>query len=422
MDPLVRIGILAALPVVTLALWADYAERKWKELQRERGEEPTELLDTTRLCGILAFAAQMLTWLAGILQGHALSASLIFGTAILLQAHTVSGVDRKLRGTRPNLSDRVRVGLRGTLWFFAALAVYAAVFTGVTFGSFMLVRALGWSGGAAAGLVSLGALSGLLAGLALSYALAPFYLSKFLSLRGLNPLVPRDQELGALLDRCFARAGLRAPAYWLIEMEQPSFANALITGFKSGRGVFRPALLLTPSLQRELSDIELEAVILHEVAHLKLNHLRRRLLSLLGVFMGSIVAVTVMLVACALFLPAEALVAARLVSPFLMFLLPMWLLRGQSQRQELEADRVAVAKLGASADALAEALRKLDRINGINSAHSGVSHPATEDRIRRLRETVDFESALDAAVEAEKAAMAGRERGDSGKGPGDRAA
>jgi Zn-dependent protease with chaperone function len=243
-------------------------------------------------------------------------------------------------------------------------------------------------------------------GLLANFALGAYHLKKILPVTAIT-----DESLRTLLTECFTHQGLAAPELWRVETERAREATALIAGFNGGRWVFRPGLFLSRSAIEALTPTELSAVVLHEVAHLKLRHLRKRLLSSAGLIVGLTIAATFVVFLSLLALPdgpgrtlvSYAAAAGAMIISFRG-------LAAQSRRHELEADRYAVRRLNADPAAMIEALRKFDRINQVQPAGDGPgpklgTHPSTADRVSALERMIVSESAVPAeANESEKRA------------------
>ena len=175
----------------------------------------------------------------------------------------------------------------------------------------------------------------------------------------------------------------------------------MIAGFSGGKGFFKPGLFITNMMLQQFPEEELRAVINHEVAHVALNHIRKRfvrgILSTLGAMTVSILVITLMQVAHVFAVP-EAGGISLLAALTIGCAIPLVLMRSQAQRQEFEADAYAVVELEVSLDAFAGALRRIDALNDQLSSTTGVQgridpnggHPATETRIVFLRQRVEY--------------------------------
>jgi Zn-dependent protease with chaperone function len=219
-----------------------------------------------------------------------------------------------------------------------------------------------------------GTFLGILTALTLSFAIAPYTMRKMLPLRPLQEDAKQN-----MIKNCFAQAGLAPPETWVIEIDQFRSANAMIAGFTRGKGPFKPALFITKTLLEHFPEEEIKAVVLHEVSHLAFNHLRQRfVLGFLSVI-GATLSMALFILVAPKFATLGLLISMAM---------PFILMRQQNQRQELEADREAILKFGASFEGLAGALRRIDQLNNPQLKLSG-GHPATERRLILIRQAAE---------------------------------
>jgi Zn-dependent protease with chaperone function len=181
-------------------------------------------------------------------------------------------------------------------------------------------------------------------------------------------------------------------------MEGLESNNVLIAGFQKGFGPFRPALFISKPLLNTLKKEELQAIILHEISHIKLNHLRNRFIFSSGllIFASLLSGLTVLLFHL---LTGGSAVAplAGLSTLVTMMIISFRKIAEQNRFHELEADIHAI-QIGSTIDDFEGALRKMDQLNQLNTnrravaseehqpAMSADGHPSTDERIRILRE------------------------------------
>ena len=215
-----------------------------------------------------------------------------------------------------------------------------------------------------------------------------------LRLYGARPLHPDEApDLWAVLRELAARAGL--PTVPVPHYVPSGVVNAFATGSKH-----HAAIALTDGLLRSLTPRELTGVLGHEIAHIANEDLRvmgladsisrlTHLLALLGQIM-------------LLFsLPALLWGTVAIQWPALLLLTvsPQLALLGLSRVHEFDADRLA-AELTGDPHGLASALAKIERVSRSwrawllpgwgNPEPSWLrTHPATTERIQRLRELAD---------------------------------
>jgi Zn-dependent protease with chaperone function len=203
-------------------------------------------------------------------------------------------------------------------------------------------------------LVCAAGIVGVLGGLGINFALGPVYVRRMFPVSKLE-----DSRLVDSIEKCFARASLQSPSFHVIEIQREAVGNAMIAGFRWGRGFFRPGLFISRGTIEQLSSEELEAVVLHEVSHVALRHLARRLAYSVGIVLaiatiGSFCLMLLHTLAgqgnSGIFGPALAVVA---------FLLGFQLLNRQNRFHEFEADIHSIEKLGSSPEHLARALQKI---------------------------------------------------------------
>lgn len=389
--PVIALTVVAAIPVVLYALWADYYHRYIALLESERAEDfdRASELRTVRLSGVFTIAIQALIFLAvqPLRDAYPILSLAIFLVALLAQGQVQFSLEKSLRKVEAAPTENLQHTLRSMGWLFLSLFTYWVTLAVFVAGAYGLARLFKSSPQGAAVAVLIGQFVGIFAGLAMNYALAPVFLRKMVPVREFGD---SEGSLKSLFTGCFSRAGLRTPQFFVIEMERFRWNNALIAGFTNGRGFFKAGFFLTRSLIEKLSAEEIEAVACHEVSHSALSHLRNRFV------LGAIAVILTTIVAGGLFFVAKTVVPATVFkfAKWWILMLPIgvpWLaIRSQSRTQEFEADAHAVMHLGAKADALAEALKKIDQMNDV-SIHVeslpvvGGTHPATEARIQRLR-------------------------------------
>lgn len=426
--------VMTAIPVAALALWADYFERNVERLKNDKEERDIDdELRMVRLAFLVGLFYQLLLYVStfDVRDHYPIYSNVLFVAALLAQMRIQSRLEFKvlptpkvktaeLRPAKPqdgaNLKD---AALRGKVTASGAgRAFLFSLMSGIGYLVVLLgtLRLFTWfaiathaSPIAGAAWIIAGAILGILGGLSLAFALGPIQLK---SMYATSPLT--DPETRARIEACFRRASIPTPTLWLIRGEdgfQPP-ANAMIAGIPGMRGALGPALFVSDRLLATLNWDEFEAVMMHEISHVRLRHLRRRFTFAAGLILGGILLSTMLIVAVALIsrnVPMAIYAGTILV--FGGFIYALKQMGAQSRFQEIEADLEAL-RLGASPEALVQALRKLDRLNGIPNDHKGTSHPATEERILLLRKafTSNLASAMkdaDAQAEAGKAVTQG---------------
>jgi Zn-dependent protease with chaperone function len=392
---LLSLVIFSAMSATVFALWAEYFGRGVTDENRE------ESFATLRMQGVLAFLAQLVIYAAHTpaIQGAPVLTLGILMAALLVQSQTQFALEKKIRGIRATPADQLRFTARAVFWSCASLATYIVSIFTLSTASILACRALEASQNATLAAVVLATVAGALVGLWLSFGLSPFFVRKSLPTTALN-----HERVRELISRCFSRAGLAAPEVWVIEMDEFRNTNAMVAGFRSGRGPFRPALFVTRSLISELTDTELEAVLLHEAAHMRHHHLRKRFLFSIASLAATATGCSLAFVVGYALLPAPLRGLVALVTPVVAFVAPFMAMRRQIARQEIEADVVAVRDLGADFTGFQSALRKLDRLNdrasGRGRALEG-GHPLTELRIALVARAIEIAAMSRSGVAAQ---------------------
>jgi ankyrin repeat protein/Zn-dependent protease with chaperone function len=204
-----------------------------------------------------------------------------------------------------------------------------------------------------------------------------------------------DPVMLEIVERCFARAGLKSPEPWLLKLERFGAHTAMIVGLRTRIQWAQPAVFFTRSLFERLEPAECEAVLLHEVSHVALRHVPKR-------------AAFSLLISVSLAAPAYLLtlfLASRLgINPlnFLFIYIPWMILqlvgiRWVVRYQEMEADSHAVIAFGADAGALDRGLRKLMSLNDLQTDQNdptslvaaNAGHPAVDERARELERRLE---------------------------------
>lgn len=212
-----------------------------------------------------------------------------------------------------------------------------------------------------------------------------------------NKLEPMEE--GALKDRLFAladRTGFKAQTILVIDGSKRSgHSNAFFSGF----GRFR-RIVLYDTLIEQMDEVELEAVLAHEIGHYKLGHIPKMIamsgVSTLGMFalLGWLANGT-WLAEAFYFNETDAgnIVPVLLLFMLLSGLLTFWLsplTSRLSRKHEYEADAFARDAMG-SAASLSSALRKMHKENLSNLTPHPIysafyySHPTLLEREASLK-------------------------------------
>lgn len=384
------LAVLTAIPVVGFALWTEYFESFIRDRLAENPKFDTasEMIKV-RLASLTVMIAQFTLYLGSgeIRREYPGLGNLLFVGALLIQLIVQSRTERNLRPAGDPAASEISLALRAFTWSTLGGALYIGILLAALRGSFYLAQIIHANAVWTVTLLTLGAISGILGGLGLGFAMGP------IQMRKMFPTSPvQEPTLVKDLESCFHSAGLQAPAFYILELNQFQVGNAMMTGFQSGKAWFRPALYISRTLLAGLSPEEFRAVILHEVSHLKARHMRRRFLLSAGMILCASLGTGFLILLAQLLIPQfSGSSIFGLIAVLASFWATFKMLEKQNRLQEIEADLSAV-QLGASIEDLAGALRKIDLMNGVSSQHpsmaaqlSGSGHPATEERIKYLQ-------------------------------------
>jgi Zn-dependent protease with chaperone function len=212
----------------------------------------------------------------------------------------------------------------------------------------------------------------------------PFLMPLFIRLQhSCTPMA--DSMLKLEIINQFKNEGVMLENILIVDQAGSDTKNAFIAGTGFGIGPFGRTLFVTLGLFRALEREEFQAVMLHEAAHLKLNHAPKRILS--AIFLTVIAAFWTTLPATFLFHGNPIAVGASIL---LAVVLQAYLMSRTISRQEHEADLAAVA-MGASSNALIAALQKVagnreETENPILRVLGGNLYPSTRSRIDSIRQ------------------------------------
>jgi Zn-dependent protease with chaperone function len=303
----------------------------------------------------------------------------VFCVSVLIQLWQQSKIEKKINITEKKSDDLVGLIARATLaWLLGAIAYIGIVLLCMR-SSIWLAEAIHASTNLSTGLFFFGGIFGVMLGLAINYALAPIHVKKVLPTSLLS-----DSLLQSQLETCFQKAGLKIPRFWIIELNQFHVAHTIAAGFQNGRGSLRPALFISRALLTSLPRSEFEAVILNQVSHIALRHLRKRFLLAFGLILFTTF-IAIGSVVCSKLLGSEQGGLEMIGPAFALacFFFSFRLMSDQIKRQQLEADVYSVEKLGVNLDDLVQSLRKLDRPDEKPTPKQG--YPDTERRIHLLQ-------------------------------------
>jgi Zn-dependent protease with chaperone function len=418
--------ILTTIPIVAFALWCDYFERYFQAKLDEREEENrSDELYRIRTAGFFINIFEILIFFGStpIRREHPAITYPLFLTAFLVQLALQRNLEGKVAG-----ADLEKNG--GSLYWQAIRTFFWSLLAGLSYvasilGSVFVFSAIGVVThapmGVKLGLVLVGMGVGVVGGLCLSFALGALFVRKIL-----NAQAAPEGELRQSLTELFTSAKVPVPEFWLIDtleaqtgkasgsVQGGAHESAMMAGFPRGRGIFKPGLFISGGLANKLTEGEFNSVVLHEISHWKLQHLKKRFTFSAGLILCAAL-MTGFSVLCSRFMGVsqQGQTMVGFTSLLISFVFAFRLLARLVKYQEFAADIHSIEKLGATLSDLSSALRKLDRISTPNlpqkrdpgSMLISLGHPATEFRIRVLENYFKRTAEIEAASEqSDKAA------------------
>lgn len=316
-----------------------------------------------------------------------------FFVATFIQGQITFSLEKALRGLQVTQRRATWVAGRQLGTFGLIYFIYINILLGVAgvlyVGARLAEERMGMQGLSDLA-IGLGSPLGVFVGLAVIYSLAPVFVKWMFPTRKLKVRDPLYVKISTWLKPL----GLRRVPISMIELEDFRWYNALVSGFKLPFQIeaLRPTLFVSRSLVNLLTEEELKAVIYHEASHLLLGHMRKRFLWAFTLVLLSIIPVYSYLKFVELVWGDNANSVAWIGSLVVALAFQLFFFRKQVRAQELEADAHAVVGLGASFEAFASALMKLDLATGqshtrkdpMSKLNPAAAHPTTAERIRAL--------------------------------------
>lgn len=387
-------AILAAIPAVIFALWAEYLKMDLEDTKPEdlrpkqaltKKNDPTQAegqdqwvaLGVVYIAGLFFFLTQIVIFLLSdpVRQEHPALALAISLSAVFWQSRTQAGLERKIKKEAESPWDRFAKDSRGALGVAARFGVYFIWITLMNIAAALFVKWTQPSTDIAIAEILFFNLVGTAAGMLFNFALAPRFLRIHYPCKALE-----DPSTVALIKSCYDQAKLPLPDLWTVDLGKNGSANAWIAGFQGGKGWFKPGIFISQDLASRVTSPELRAILMHEIAHVVLSHLRKRLLfSFKALVSSTLIGVTFLLIS-RFVMPAEVLKWFNLLMPGAVFLSAIWAMKEKMMEQEYEADAFAVLQLGTPTEDLINALNKLDQGKPVS-----VTHPETAKRALALR-------------------------------------
>lgn len=409
--------VLTAIPVVSFALWGDYFERYFEARVKEEPDfERLSELRRVRAAGLWVTICQMTVFFTStpIRREFPVFAYPLFLAAVLIQLGVQRGLETKIHNAMPAKNGVTPThpeaslfwqAIRTFFWSLAAGMLYMASISVSVFVFALLGLAFHAPELIKLGLVLTGMGVGVVGGLGLNFGLSAFFVRKMMAARSMA-----EGDLHTELKAVFNRTNAALPDVWVINTPGFSFGSAMIAGFPTGKKAFRPGLFLSDELIKNLTPAETQAVVLHEISHVKLRHLYKRFIFSCGLILcGSLITGVAIMFARGVGYPTEVQSTLGCLALITSFGGALMLLARQVKFQEITADIHSIEKLGARLEDLASALRKLDKLAGaigvpkdVGSRVLSLGHPVTEFRIRLLEKYFYLKSKKDQAAASAK--------------------
>ena len=270
------LALISAIPVVVLALWAEYFRKDLRELTLKKPDyDREEELEKIRIAGILGLLLQFTLFLAAgdIRKESPLMINLIFLAAIFLQLGIQSKLEKELRPAENKQQEEILsiAGKTALSWFLGLAIQVLLLFLSVRFGLWFGHR-MQFTPETTGLLALLTGIMGVATGLFLNYACGPLYV------RTILPHSPVKAPLLFFLKKCFDKTDVKTPHFSMIELEQFRVTTLVWVGLPFVGGPFHTALFISKWLINLLTPIELEAIIMNQTAHVSLSHVRKRFL------------------------------------------------------------------------------------------------------------------------------------------------
>ena len=186
----------------------------------------------------------------------------------------------------------------------------------------------------------------------------------------LNAKKIRNKDLLDRLNKLFKENNIKHYSLYYWDSSKSNEDNALISGF------FKKHVFISSTLINKVSDRELEAIILHEIGHIKRHHIKKMFMlkTLLLIAMSIIIYYVVMFDSFNMWL---------LIILILVFIYITRINLVGSKRNEIEADLYVNGK-GYGKD-LISALKKIEVINSTNKIDEFLSvHPSLDNRTSKI--------------------------------------
>jgi|GEM_PF-2053454 len=386
------LAVLAGITLTLFALWAEYFKAYLKQ-ETEAGAklEIAQERFRVRIASLMVVIFQLTLFLSAepVRKLYPVQSTLLFVVAFMIQSLIQTSIEKQFlaHGAKAETPPEVvKNASRGLFWFLTAGLVYTT-FVLSSLGVASAIVYFFKTTLVVSNLLVMGSgIFGIGGGIALNFVLGTLWMSKMFSA---TPLERTPTE--KIATECLQGAGMKAktPRLFQIETSGGKAGTVVVTGFPSGRGIFKPAIFFSKKTLETLDANELKAVIMHELGHISMKHLNKRWMLSSALLLVMIFACSFLTVLAHYFIQDDAV--RSLVGPVVAiaaFVLGTRVMALQSRYHEVQADIFAVKNLRGDIENLASALRKLDQLNGNTQPRAATifsTHPSTEVRIKVLR-------------------------------------
>lgn len=394
--------LLSAIPIVLFALWSDYFMRGVEIARRDNPDfNASEESLKVRLAGALTLLMEAVVFLGTAELRDTfpiLTYSFFIGSVaviVMLQQSYENTIQPSAPPGSEQDPDRENIfHILGKLilsWALTLVAHLFFFFSSIIVGA-LIAHQLGVPPSIRAFFIICSGALGIFFSLGLNLALGPIQFRKTFPVSDLA-----DPMIKVLCERAFIKSGLLAPRFQVIETRVLQIAYPIISGFQFFKGRFRQTVYFSRITLATLSGHELEAILLNQVSHICLRHMRNRMALSLGLVLFTA-------------LPTMGLIQLNhgdlhLTGGFsilgfvllaLSFLISFKALERQRRIQILEADLYCIRSLGAKMDVLISAIQKLDWLTTQTTDH--VLQWSTQERIELIRRSLKNEQKTEDAL------------------------
>ena len=380
------IVVLSIIPLVIFVLWLDYFENGLRDLMIKKPDFDREAeLEKVRFFSLIIFLFQFILFLGSdeVRKVFPLICDLTITLCILIQISLQLKIEKVIQPNTETTDPILNIALRTIRSWLIAAAIcgFLSIF-GVLIARWFATL-LDSSDLTATALMLIGGTLGMALGLALNFALAPYHIIKILPTFPMNEL-----PIKTVIRSLFEKNHIKTPNLWVIDLKKIRLIDLILTGFMTGKGPFTYSLFLSQFTINTLTSTEIRALILVELAHIKLKHLQKRIALTSTLIGNSLICATLIALTAKKFFPTpggDEFLGMGLGLVFLISSLRWSIV--QKQNQEFEADIYAIDHLNLEYEQLSNALRKLDYFSIKNLQPENVKNmplmgfPETERRL-----------------------------------------